>query len=205
MGREAQRSRRLHHQHRKVPAGAGAKRQGLQRALGRSVKALAIGELGVDGAGHLGQQRQDQGRPVPFQEPSHPAVDDPIGVGKAALHRAHQIRHVGRVVGERQAQGRGVDRFLALGRQRMGGVVQQHAAVEDQFGGLAIETGDGYAVAEYVVHMPHTGVGTDRELGEDDVLIVAFARPHHQTMLAEGHRLAVAVGSPVRDVKACHD
>src|SRR5215212_146103 len=47
-------------------------------------------------------------------------------------------------------------------------------------------------------------LGRDLDLGRDELLVVAVARPEHHAMLAEGDRPAVAIGRDVADRKDRH-
>ena len=72
--------------------------------------------------------------------------------------------------------------------------------------GALAELGDGDAVAEHVEHPAQLGrLGRDGKARLQQLLVEAVARPQHHAVLAEGHRLPVAVGRDVADAEDGHD
>ncbi len=59
-------------------------------------------------------------------------------------------------------------------------------------------------VAEHIVHPAQIGLGRNLELGLHDPQIVAVARTQHHPVLAEFHRIGVAIGRGVTNVEGEH-
>src|SRR5208337_4735087 len=86
--------------------------------------------------------------------------------------------------------------FKRVVRQHSFQVLQRNGAVEAKLAGGAIECGDGYRVIEYIMQPAETGrSGRDLQVRLEEPQIVTFARPEHHSMLAQAHRLGVAINS----------
>ena len=99
-GGEAERAGRLHHQRRKIAAGAAPRRQRLQGALRSPLRAPLIGEALLDRVGQGHQQLGGLGRMALIDEPPDPALEVAGGVGIMPLDRPGEIGHFFRIIGE---------------------------------------------------------------------------------------------------------
>ena len=70
--------------------------------------------------------------------------------------------------------------------------------------GLRRERGDGDRIAERIVDPAHRGGGLDRQLGVQQTQVVAVARPEHQTVVVQRHRLGVFVAGAMDDLERAH-
>ena len=135
--------------------------------------------------------------PLVADEAARPAVDDAVGVVMLALDRADQVGHVLRRISERIAPGVGLERDV-VDRRRV--VVEPRMGGDPQVRRGALEAGDGDGIAEHVVEPTQLGrSGVDVDPRVEQLLIIALARPDHQPVLAERHRLAIGVGRDMRD------
>ena len=84
-------------------------------------------------------------------------------------------------------------------------MLEADAVLEAQLGGLARETGDRDAIAERVVNPAKPRrLRHDADVRLQQVLVVTLVRPEHHAVLAERHRLAVAIGRDVADGQDRH-
>ncbi len=196
---EAEAAHGFDHQHGEVAAASAAERQGLQGRLRLAVQAGAIGELAVDRVGHVAQQGAQAGLAHRTHESARPGFDLAARIGMLPLHRLRQVRQVvGAVV---HGQGRPVAVVaVQAAESRLRRMLQPDLAVEADDVGAALEARDADAVAEHVMDRAHhRRVRRNRQVRRQQPLVIALQRPQHHAMLAERHRVAVAVGSQVSD------
>jgi len=77
-------------------------------------------------------------------------------------------------------------------------------ADEFQDQGRAFEGGDGDRIAKWVVDPPDLRGGFDHQAGVEKAKVMAVARPEHQPVVAERHRLGIFVASTVDDLEGAH-
>ncbi len=104
-GGEAERPRGLHHQRRKIPAGAAPRRKRLQRGLRSPCGATFIGEPLLHRIGQGHQERARLGRTPLIDELSNPVVELAGMIGVVPLDRPGEVGHFLRVIGERIISG----------------------------------------------------------------------------------------------------
>ncbi len=198
--REAQRTRRLHHQQREIAAGAAARGQGHQRRVGALGVARLVGEVGLDRLGHRRQHRQRLGVAVAGQKASRPGVQLTLRIGRLALHQARQVRHLLDRVAERVDLGDRIERQVGLRRVML--QVQRRDDAQ-RVGPRPGEIDEADRVAEHVVRPAQLRRRRrDPQRGVVQAQVVAVVRAQHQPVLGQAHRRGVAIGRGVLDADA---
>jgi hypothetical protein len=131
-----------------------------------------------------------------------PAVDQVVRVGVVPFLGPAEVHRVLGRIAEREAR----RVRLELDRlQRRGKVLGAETGLEHQLRARLREADQRDRIAEHVVQPAHRARRRlDRQRGVDQPQVVAVARPGHQAVLAELHRVAIAVGGPVPDVEDGH-
>ena len=186
---------RLHHQHRVIPAGAGFQAQGGARVLDAGLVPRLVGEAVADRLGHPDQHVDGLGAAVLVQELVCPAINHMPGIGQLPLHGPQQVRHLLRVIAERELPGIVGDH---RGHGRCLDVLHLQHAVEHQRVVTLAEPRPGDRVAEHV-HRPMQRCRrrVDGQHVRHQALVMAVARPEHHAVFPEGERVSVSVGRDV--------
>ena len=201
MGGDAEAAHRLHHQQRVVAAGARPQVEGFDGGLHAHGFTRQIGKVVLDAFGHADQQAQGVRRAARRHESQRPEIDGAERIRIVPCDGRGEVGQFGVEIVEGQALGIG----LYLERGRVVGIAfDDDLALKTQLGAHFAEFRDGDRITERIVYPAERGRRHDAEFGGNQPQIVAVARPHHQPVLAERHRLRVGVGGSVIDPQAGH-
>ena len=197
-GGQAQRSHRLHHEDREVPAAAATPAQRFAWTLNPFFNPPEIAAFVLDAARHRQQQPHRGALAIQVaRSPRREIVRRVIPGEGAGQIRALVIR-----VRERKVPSRGLEHVVG---SRGLDVLERHRAVESQLRCLGIKAGDRDRVVEHIVQPAQfQRLRPDVELRVQQPQIVAGARAKHHAVLTEPHRLRVRVGGDVPDGQEPH-